>query len=62
MNLDTLFHDASRIMTVISFATFIGILAWTYVLNKENDFARAANMPFAEGDALDEKTLEDDYV
>jgi len=62
MNIDTIFHDASRIMTVISFATFIGILVWTYVLNQEHDFARAANLPFAEGDTLDDKAMEEDYV
>jgi cytochrome c oxidase cbb3-type subunit 4 len=47
MTLSTLFDDASRIMTVISFATFIGIFAWTY-LRKEQDFARAAALPFAD--------------
>jgi cytochrome c oxidase cbb3-type subunit 4 len=57
MSIDTLFHDASRIMTVISFATFMGIVVWTYVLNKENNFAHAARLPFA-----DEEELEEDYV
>jgi cytochrome c oxidase cbb3-type subunit 4 len=50
MTLSTLFDDASRIMTVISFATFIGIFAWTY-LRKEQDFAGAAALPFADADA-----------
>jgi cytochrome c oxidase cbb3-type subunit 4 len=59
MNIESLFHDASRIMTVISFATFLGILAWTYVLNKESDFAKAADMPFADEPNDD---LEEDYV
>jgi cytochrome c oxidase cbb3-type subunit 4 len=48
MALQHIFDDASRIMTVISFATFAGILAWTYVLRKEKDFAQAAGLPFAD--------------
>jgi cytochrome c oxidase cbb3-type subunit 4 len=58
MALQHIFDDASRIMTVISFATFTGILAWTY-LRKEKDFAQAAALPFADA-AADE--LEEDYV
>ncbi|MCS0587845.1 CcoQ/FixQ family Cbb3-type cytochrome c oxidase assembly chaperone [Massilia norwichensis] len=50
MALQYLFDDASRIMTVISFATFSGILAWTF-LRKEKDFAQAAALPFADADA-----------
>jgi len=44
--------SASSVMTVISFATFIGIVAWTYVLRKRSDFDGAAQLPFAdeEGD------------
>jgi len=48
MALQHIFDDASRVMTVISFATFAGILAWTYVLRKEHDFAQAAALPFAD--------------
>jgi cytochrome c oxidase cbb3-type subunit 4 len=48
MALQHIFDDASRIMTVISFSTFAGILAWTYVLRKEKDFAQAADLPFAD--------------
>jgi cytochrome c oxidase cbb3-type subunit 4 len=47
MELQYLFDDASRIMTVISFVTFSGIVAWTY-LRKERDFSQAAGLPFAE--------------
>jgi cytochrome c oxidase cbb3-type subunit 4 len=56
MALQHIFDDASRIMTVISFATFTGILAWTYVLRKEKDFAQAAGLPFADDD------VGEDYV
>ena len=48
MALQLIFDDASRIMTVISFATFTGILAWTCVLRKEKDFSQAAGLPFAD--------------
>lgn len=51
MELQHLFDDASRFMTVISFVTFTGILAWTF-LRKERDFAQAASLPFAD-DAAD---------
>ena len=59
MALLSIFDDASRVMTVVSFATFIGILAWTY-LRKEKDFARAAALPFA--DDADTSAVEEDYV
>ena len=58
MALQHLFDDASRIMTVISFATFTGILVWTYMLRREKDFAQAAELPFAD----DTTDLEDDHV
>jgi cytochrome c oxidase cbb3-type subunit 4 len=47
-------------MTVISFATFAGILAWTCILRKENDFAQAAALPFA--DDVDNDQAEEDHV
>jgi cytochrome c oxidase cbb3-type subunit IV len=55
MAIDHLFDDAGRIMTIVSFATFLGILAWTYVLRKEQDFAATAAIPFADD-------VEDDHV
>lgn len=56
MALQHIFDDASRVMTIVSFTTFLGILAWTFLLRKERDFAATAALPFA-----DEET-EDDYV
>jgi cytochrome c oxidase cbb3-type subunit 4 len=44
--MNTLFDNASSVMTVISFITFAGILWWTYGSHKEADFATAANLPF----------------
>jgi len=64
MALQHIFDDASRIMTVISFATFAGILAWTYVLRTERDFSQAAALPFADdaADADADNTPGEDYV
>jgi cytochrome c oxidase cbb3-type subunit 4 len=55
MAIQHIFDDASRVMTVVSFVTFMGILAWTYVLRKERDFAAGAAIPF-------DDESEDDYV
>lgn len=46
--MDTLFDNASSVMTVISFITFAGILWWAYVSHQEADFASAAALPFAD--------------
>lgn len=62
MALQHIFDDASRIMTVISFATFAGILAWTYLLRKDADFAQAAALPFADDDADDDNEPGEDHV
>ena len=56
MAIQHIFDDASRVMTVVSFATFLGIVAWTYLLRKERDFAATAALPFAD------EEVEDDYV
>jgi len=60
MAIQHIFDDASRVMTVVSFVTFMGILAWTYLLRKEQDFAATAAIPFADDDLATE--VEDDYV
>ena len=48
MTLVDIFDHASSIMTLLSFITFVGILAWTFVLRRERDFADAAALPFAD--------------
>ena len=48
MALQQIFDDASSVMTVISFMTFLGIVGWTYVLRKGSDFDKAAYLPFAD--------------
>ncbi|EKU82012.1 cytochrome c oxidase cbb3-type subunit 4 [Massilia sp. UYP32] len=49
MAIQQIFDDASSVMTVISFATFMGIVGWTYLLHKGSDFDAAARLPFADG-------------
>ncbi|MFS2024643.1 cbb3-type cytochrome oxidase subunit 3 [Massilia sp. CT11-137] len=55
MAIQHIFDDASRVMTVVSFVCFLGILAWTFVLRREQDFAATAAIPF-------DDDVEDDYV
>jgi cytochrome c oxidase cbb3-type subunit 4 len=52
MNIAVLFDKVSSAMTVISFLTFIGILWWTFIRHKDRDFAAAAQLPFADDDAV----------
>ena len=44
-------NDLRSLVTVLSFVTFLGIVAWAYCLkgNKQR-FAEAANLPFADDD------------
>jgi cytochrome c oxidase cbb3-type subunit 4 len=48
MGIEHIFDSASSVMTVISFVTFLGILAWTFVLRSSTDFAAQAALPFAD--------------
>jgi cytochrome c oxidase cbb3-type subunit 4 len=50
MAIEHIFDSASSVMTVISFATFLGIVLWTFVLKRGADFAQAAALPFADDD------------
>ncbi|GAA4014768.1 cbb3-type cytochrome c oxidase subunit 3 [Actimicrobium antarcticum] len=51
-----IFTDASSVMTVVSLATFVGILWWTFGLKRSADFDTAANLPFADdGDGDDDR-------
>ena len=53
MNIATIFDKVSSAMTVISFLTFVGILWWTFIRHKDQDFASAAHLPFADDDDLE---------
>jgi len=48
MALQQIFNDASSVMTVISFTTFLGIVGWTYLLRRSSDFDKAARLPFVD--------------
>ena len=50
MAIEHIFDSASSVMTLISFATFIGILVWTFALRKRDDFDTQAAIPFADDD------------
>ena len=45
--MDTLFTTLSSALTVVSFVTFIGIVAWAYSRRRRDAFVDAANAPFA---------------
>lgn len=47
MAIERIFDSASSVMTVVSFATFMGILLWTFLLKRSADFDAAASLPFA---------------
>lgn len=51
MQTQQLLDDAGSVMTVISFATFMGIVGWTYLLHSRRDFDAAARLPFADDGA-----------
>ena len=48
MSIELIFDRASSVMTVVSFAAFMGILLWTFLLRRSADFDRAAALPFAD--------------
>ncbi|MES2016904.1 MAG: CcoQ/FixQ family Cbb3-type cytochrome c oxidase assembly chaperone [Pseudomonadota bacterium] len=48
MAIEHIFDSASSVMTLVSFATFLGILLWTFWLRSEQDFAVQAAQPFAD--------------
>ncbi len=48
MAIEHIFDSASSVMTVVSFATFIGIVLWTFIVKRGADFEAAAALPFAD--------------
>ena len=63
MELQQVFDEASSIMTLISFLTFLGILLWTFALKGRSDFDKQAALPFADmrvGDEYVDEQLEAD--
>jgi cytochrome c oxidase cbb3-type subunit IV len=53
MNIERIFDSASSVMTVVSFITFAGIWIWAWSARKQQDFAQAAQLPFAEEEKQD---------
>ena len=45
--MEAIWSVVSSIVTVVSFVTFIGIVAWAYSKRRRDAFAQAANAPFA---------------
>ncbi|PUA19459.1 cbb3-type cytochrome c oxidase subunit 3 [Glaciimonas sp. PCH181] len=50
MAIENIFSNASIVMTVISLATFLGILGWTYCVKSSSDFDAIARLPFDDDD------------
>ncbi|MFL6674356.1 MAG: cbb3-type cytochrome oxidase subunit 3 [Massilia sp.] len=44
MGIELSFDSASSVMTLISFATFLGILLWTFGFKSRSDFEQAASL------------------
>jgi cytochrome c oxidase cbb3-type subunit 4 len=56
MTIESFFHDASSVFTVVSLLTFLGIVWRAYSAGRRADFEEAANLPFADDDELDHVT------
>lgn len=50
MAIQNIFDNASSVMTVVSFITFLGIVWWAYTPHNRGNFAQAASLPFADDD------------
>lgn len=48
MDFVTFITDARSIMTLVSLLTFLGIVYWTFVAHRKQDFDEAAMLPFAD--------------
>ena len=46
MDLGEFTNMAASVVTVVSFVTFIGIVAWAYSGRRKKAYDEAANMPF----------------
>jgi cytochrome c oxidase cbb3-type subunit 4 len=57
MAIEQIFDSASSVMTVVSFATFLGIVLWAFRFKSKADIDEAAALPFA-----DEPRREDGHV
>lgn len=63
MAIETIFNDASIVMTVVSLVTFVGILWWTFAYKNSRDFDTVAYLPFADDiDEAQELNMEKRHV
>ncbi|MCE1241786.1 cbb3-type cytochrome c oxidase subunit 3 [Oryzomicrobium sp.] len=49
-------NDLRSIMTVVSLATFVGIIWWAFSKGRKSRFDEAANLPFADKDVDEAET------
>ncbi len=52
MDIISFVSDMRSIVTLISMATFIGIVLWAYSSRRTSDFEEAARLPFADEEDL----------
>lgn len=57
MAIENIFTHASVVMTVISLATFLGILCWTYWVKSSSDFDAIARLPFEDDDTVKNQSM-----
>ncbi|RJF96117.1 cbb3-type cytochrome oxidase subunit 3 [Noviherbaspirillum saxi] len=64
MTIEQFLFDARSLVTVLSFLSFVGIVWWAYSARRGDDFAVAANLPFADetGGKTSERSAEDKHV
>ncbi len=55
MDLANFITDARSIMTLLSLLTFVGIVYWTFVAHRKQDFDEAAMLPFADEETNNRK-------
>ncbi len=46
--MDISLMDLRSVITLVSLLTFVGIIYWTFVAHRKNDFDEAAALPFAD--------------
>ena len=55
MTIDNCLIDMRSLFTLISFATFIGILLWAWSARRKADFDAAAQLPFADEESREKQ-------
>ncbi len=48
MDLTSFLTDVRSIVTLVSLLTFLGIVYWTFIAHRKQDFDEAAMLPFAD--------------